>query len=152
MLSRWGLLACQVCLLGFGGSAAIGAIGDLLWSQSQVTPEAALRNAPANAYIWTDLAWAKHDEGDDAAARLALSHSWRLAPNSQNLSLRRAQLGARYWSELTHPDRRRLMRDMVHARNRARSVFTELTDRSPRFAVIWRTARRYSYIQKGSLP
>lgn len=150
MVSRWGLLICQVCLLGMGGSAAIGALSGLLWSQTKISPDEALRNAPANAYLWVDLAWAEHRQGDEVAALLALSHSWDLAPYSQNLSLQRAQLGARFWTKLTPRDRRHLLRDMIEARNRARTIFTELTNRSPRFATLWRTARRYSHIQKGS--
>lgn len=51
--------------------------------------EASLALDPANAHVWTALAWARINVDSIAKARAAMTASWELAPNHADLALDR---------------------------------------------------------------
>jgi len=102
---------------------------------------AALAEGPASGYGWLALAWAEHLSGHTDAALDALARSWRWAPHSRNLALRRVVLGAAHWPRLTPEGRARLVAEMRLARQADMGLFHRLIAEDRGAAAIWRIAR-----------
>jgi len=102
---------------------------------------AALGEGPASGFAWLALAWAERLSGRDGPAIEALDRSWRWAPQSRTLSLRRVLLASFYWPELDPPARTRLLAEMRFANQSHPAPFQRLLGADPRTAALWRIAR-----------
>ncbi len=102
---------------------------------------AALGEGPASGFAWLALGWAERLSGRHGPAREALRRSWRWAPQSRTLSLRRIVLAGSYWPDLDPADRNRLVAEMRFANQSHRARFRALLDADTRTRALWRIAR-----------
>ena len=102
---------------------------------------AALAEAPANGYAWLALAIAEDRDGDRAAARRALSASWRWTPAARSLAPARVALAGPWWPDLPDAERGALLAELNLARQRDAAAFARRIADTPRLAALWRLAQ-----------
>ena len=103
--------------------------------------EGLVRRRPADGYAWLALGWLRALADQDEAALDALRTSWKWAPQSRNLSLRRVMLASLMWPKLSAMDRQRAVAELRLARQSDGAAFRTLVETDARLSALWRIAR-----------